>query len=403
MLARLGMLGGRFFWSHIECGELDMMTATPAVASAVVATISIIAVSRAQAQWTITNLHPAGQGGSVAVAVNGGQQVGYLGGVAYRASLWSGSAGSWVNLHPAGAESSFATCTSGSQQFGGATFGNSTRAGSWSGTAASWTELHPVGALDSAVYGAASGQQVGYAYIDHAARAGMWLGTPGSWTSLHPAGAESSFAYGAWGTQQVGSVVVGNTRASLWSGSAESWVDLHPAGWAASTAVSVWGDEQVGSITTVHIDGGGFPIFVPRATLWRGTAESRIDLHPAGAYASTVYGVWNGFQVGSAGPVLENQRAGMWRGSAASWEELPLPPSLLFYNSIATGVWSDGTTLFVSGYAFSPDDGSTSEALLWSRPVPAPGAGGVFAACGVLAMRQRRRRSCALDCVFAAR
>ena len=64
----------------------------------------------------------------------------------YRASLWSGTAGSWVDLHPAGASESVALGTSGTQQVGAArvedVVGGVYRASLWSGTAASWVDLH---------------------------------------------------------------------------------------------------------------------------------------------------------------------------------------------------------------------------------------------------------------------
>jgi len=65
----------------------------------------------------------------------------YVGG-AWHASLWSGTAGSWVDLNPAGASASNAWGVSGPLHVGGAVFSGFQRAGVWSGSAASWVDLH---------------------------------------------------------------------------------------------------------------------------------------------------------------------------------------------------------------------------------------------------------------------
>ncbi len=98
------------------------------------------------AQWTITNLHPAGATRSEARSVFGAQQVGAatVSGFGH-AGLWNGTAASWVDLHPAGATISEARSTSGTQQVGYAIFGLLDHAVLWSGTAASYVDLHPAG------------------------------------------------------------------------------------------------------------------------------------------------------------------------------------------------------------------------------------------------------------------
>ena len=59
----------------------------------------------AHAQWTLTNLHPAGSVQSECIAVEGGQQVGsaFFRGPAVtyeKPGLWTGTAASWVDLDP---------------------------------------------------------------------------------------------------------------------------------------------------------------------------------------------------------------------------------------------------------------------------------------------------------------
>jgi hypothetical protein len=130
---------------------------------------AIPGLGNAQVAWTVTSLHPAGPAASAGYGVSGNQQVGY---VTYasdpgsHASLWSGTAASWVDLHPAGAGSSYANAVSGGQQVGSAEMGQS-HAGLWNGSAASWVDLHPAGAWFSDANGVSGGQQVGNTFIDH--------------------------------------------------------------------------------------------------------------------------------------------------------------------------------------------------------------------------------------------
>ena len=105
--------------------------------------VGSLLVATSHAQWTVTNLHPAGANRSVAYGASGVNQVGRaaVGGF-NRASLWSGTAASWVNLHPGGATYSIAHSALGAFQVGRADVGGIFRASLWSGTAASWVDLH---------------------------------------------------------------------------------------------------------------------------------------------------------------------------------------------------------------------------------------------------------------------
>ncbi|MDW8309707.1 MAG: PEP-CTERM sorting domain-containing protein [Verrucomicrobiales bacterium] len=176
-----------------------------------------------------------------------------------------------MDLHPAAASFSIAWGAWGTTQVGYADFGGFPRASLWSGTAASWVDLHPTGAAASIASGVWGANQVGEAIVGGAPHASLWSGSAASWVDLHPAGATASAALGAWGPFQVGRAVVGGANhASLWSGSAASWVDLHPAGFTASTALGAWALYQVGFVAN-----GG----LGRASLWSGSAASWVDLH----------------------------------------------------------------------------------------------------------------------------
>jgi hypothetical protein len=395
------------------------------------------AAGSAWAQWTATVLSPDGTYISHAFYTSGGRQAGWVrasDGSAH-ASLWSGSAASWVDLHPAGALSSSVAALDGNQQAGNVslppTWNISPRAVVWSGSAASMVDLTPTGATGSVLSHARGGQQVGYAWVPpasgggaHIKRASLWSGTAASWVDLHPPATESSIAFALSGGQQVGiAVVAGQEHASVWSGSAATWVDLHPAGATTSRAYVIDGAMQAGkavvdgrehagvwsgtaaSWVDLHpADGfqsgvsaavggrqGGsasfpgfvsppFPPFVSRASLWSGTSASRVDLHPEGAVNSAVAAMHGEYQVGYATfrqPSTANPspaHAGVWMGSAGSWVDLSkfLPTyggsTEAWYETYATSVWSDGLTLYVSGYGENFADPET-HALLWTRPL----------------------------------
>lgn len=326
--------------------------------------IAIGASAIASAQWTVTNLHPAGQAASFSYAAFGTQQGGQisLDGFFPRASIWSGSGATQVDLNPEGARDSLVVGTSGTNQVGFAFFEGDmiTRASLWSGTAASWVSLHPAGAEESYARGIAGAQQVGYADFGTIRNAGLWSGTAGSWVSLHPAGAGSSEANATSGTQQVGFANIdGVSRASLWSGTAASRVDLHPAGADGSSALAISGSTQAG---WALISG------VSRAGTWSGTAASWNDLHPAPSTWSLISGAFGNQQVGQA-MINGNFHASWWNGTTQSWVDLStfLPGS--WRDSYAQGIWSDGTITRIAGYGFNLDTGRY-EALLWTRSDP---------------------------------
>jgi hypothetical protein len=332
-----------------------------------------LAVSSApvEAQWTVTRLNPAGLPQSMVYAASGGQQAGIaVVGGSWHASLWSGTAGSWVDLHPASANSnqSAVSAMADGQQVGWASVGapnGPAHASLWSGTAASWVDLHPgTSQTMSWAYANFGGQQVGTVAYNAQFRAGMWSGNAASYVELHPAGATSSEARGIDKGLQAGWVVIGGVqRASIWTGTAASWTDLSPAGTTGSGITDAADGQQVG---VAVLDG------VQRASLWRGTAASWVDLRPKGATQSGSYGVANGRQVGYA-VVGGVTRASLWSGTAASWVDLSTFLPWEFTSSSAYGISSDGVTLYVAGVGGNSIT-NRSEALLWSRPLPTCGA-----------------------------
>lgn len=158
---------------------------------------------------------------------------------------------------------------------------------------------------------AAGGQVVGQAgFPAHA----LVYEPDGSWTDLNPSGFDASVAWGTDGAWQVGTAKVGNNHAFLWHGSAQTAVDLNPAGMLGSTALATYaGTQQVG-----YGDVGN-----GHALLWSGNATSVVDLNPNGFLSSTAEGTDGHHQVGygSAGN-QQPSHALLWSGTAASAVDL---------------------------------------------------------------------------------
>lgn len=345
----------------------------------------LIGVREAPAQWTVSVLHPAGSGGSRALGISGQTQVGWVHADGVRqASVWNGTSESWVTIHPPGASSSEARGTAMNRHVGYVGIGDLRRAALWEDGRTDWIDLTPEGSTYAEVSGTDGSQHVGIAHITGLSwQASLWSTDASSWVNLHPSGALISQAYGVRDGRQVGWTLAsaGPLRnAALWSGSSASHVNLHPAGAAISEAWDVAGDCQV-----------GFAEFgtISHAGLWRGTASSWVDLHPAGALRSVATGAFGEYQVGSA-TFGTTSHASLWSGTAESWENLTdaLPGS--WRGSIAFDVWSDGTTLLVSGQGY-PSGSSQSRAILWSRPIPSPAAFALASVWMLTSARDRRR------------
>jgi len=136
---------------------------------------------------------------------------------------------------------------------------------------------------------------------------------------LVPSG--SSYGAGAGGGQQVGHTnqfLAGPSHALLWSGTANSLVDLHPAGWDASYAFATDGMRQVGWRETQTGQPAQF------ATLWSGSSKGWVDLHNPTYFHTYALGIGGEQQVGigsveSTGAI---RHALLWSGSSGSVVDL---------------------------------------------------------------------------------
>jgi hypothetical protein len=187
------------------------------------------------------------------------------------------------------------------------------------------------------------------------AHAAYWSPAHPGGVDLNPAGYDGTAVWGVGGGQQVGG---GGGRALLWRGSAASAVDLHPAGgYAWSVAYGTNGSRQVGTAQASARDNAR------NAILWDGTAASAVDLKPAGFAVSEAYATDGVRQVGAGhvSPQVEAYRALMWSGSAASAVDLH-PAAAGYATSRALGVGGGQQV----GVGAGPVTGDWPHALLWT-------------------------------------
>ena len=187
-----------------------------------------------------------------------------------------------------------------------------------SSRAAQWTVtlLHPAGATASQGRGVSANQQVGYVFMNGAGASALWTGSAESYTTLDPSSADGECDDVANG-RQVGYVFFGTgttgMRASLWNGTRNSRIDLHPGGDGDSRAYGVTTGFQVGYV---------YQILSSRAAMWSGTSASYRSLHPEFAAHSWAYGVSANQQVGLIRLNNNQNHAALWSGTPSSFVDL---------------------------------------------------------------------------------
>lgn len=366
------------------------------VLAALVAGPFLCITAQSQAQWTVTDLSPAGSTSAFAFGNSSANQVGQTGSFA---AIWSRSAGSYASLNPSDlgipADGSRCYAAFGTQQGGFARWGSKTYAGLWTGSAGSWVNLHPGGvgaAGNSIVYGLCATQQVG-TYDASGTHATLWTGTSGSWVDLQPVNTiygttSSSGARGTNGTYQVGYIfrsIPGVNHASLWAGTPESWTDLTPDGSPNSNSFA-YGISTDGTQVVGYYSSG---LGATRAYLWLSTDSwtswTAQSLQPASATSSQAVATTGTEQVGYA-VIGGTEHASLWSGTAGSWVDLhPFLTDLGATRSKAWGIWTVGNTTTIVGEAYDqgppPNNARTfTKAFLLTRVLCSAdfnGSGGV--------------------------
>lgn len=230
------------------------------------------------------------------------------------ATLWEGATS--VDLHPdfvGGSTSGGSSAVQGSAEglqvgwaYGPGT-GNRYEPLSWNNSAASATPLPiPFAHAGGKALATDGIQIVGYAttLIKDGTAIGpssalVWDVRTGNAVDLGN-GRNGAQALGVGGGQQVGYVTEKLQTAALWKGSANSLVNLHPGTAAVSIAYGTDGVTQVGytgydiRVRVEAVKGKKNKRF-NYATLWSGTAASAVNIHPypfTHSYATAVKGPW---------------------------------------------------------------------------------------------------------------
>jgi len=239
--------------------------------------------------------------------------------------------------------------------------------------AAQWsaTIMHPTGAYASEIRAVAPGQQAAGSLKPSPTEdyhAALWSG-PGTWIDLGLGGG----IVGMSATQQVGSFA---GRASLWSGTAASRMELFNG---VSIAYGIAGGQQVGYVSQA----GNYA-----AAWWSGSAASYVNLHPSGATESVAYATdgmrqW-GF-VTAPTPQGVQSTAGYWTGSASSFVSINPGPA---WNSAVLGVGGGQQV----GYSLIPGM-QQPHATIWAgtsaswqdlHPLPGSGSSYLYATAGTM-------------------
>ncbi len=342
-------------------------------AAALLVLVMSAGVAGAGVGWSVVNLHPAGAESSIANGAYAANQVGsaVFGGVRH-AGMWQGTAASWEDINPAGCSESDAYAITDGQIAGRASVAAVGRGALWvmgaGPVSASWVDLYPGWPMTMAT-AVGDEQQVGWGVVfdpEYADRACMWRGSAGTCVDLHPAGAEHSYATCVSAGVQGGAVQIGGRyNACIWRGSAASFVNMNPPDRYYSEIRAMSGNEQVGYVM----------VGADHASVWHGTPESWVDIHPTAPQvgASALFGTSGGVQVGttyilSGGDWLRH--AGVWKGVSESWMDLHQFLGPQYLESEATGVWSSGESIAISGYAHHGEL-NRDEAVVWLfEPIP---------------------------------
>jgi hypothetical protein len=275
-----------------------------------------------------------------------------------RASVWTGSVQTWRDVHPAGATFSTLWNLADGRGQGWAVVGGVESAHVWTLASGAAANLHPAGGLRSRAFVGVGDAQGGFAEFPGRSRGGEWAGSSASWLPLLIAG-PYSVVLAMTPFERGGMLLSGQRyRATIWNIGGTTRIDLHPSQASLSVVLAMDSGRQAGYATINAQD---------VACMWQGTAASFTSLHPAAASSSQIADAYGGYQVGFM-TVDGMDRAALWSGTAQSVIDLHALLPAMSGASRATGVWHDGVTLTVCGYALDPIS-NANQAWLWTRPI----------------------------------
>ena len=270
-----------------------------------------------------------------------------------------------------------------------------------------YTVLSPTSA-GSIVNAISGNQQVGWIPISNQEHAALWTGTAASVANLSPTPTTVCYATATDGAQQVG--VISGPTAALWSGTAASFVSLNPTNFFESTATGVANGVQVGygryiggevalawhgTAASATILGTGEALGIAPdgqivgigqsggAAMWRdGTAGSLVNMAPLNTATSELRSTNGINQVGDVSFGSSDFHAGVWAGTADSFQMLPVPFGDTY--SIAYAIDAQGGIAGVVG-----SGNSEVIPVIW-QPVPEPSSVAIFVLTNsALACRRR--------------
>ena len=256
---------------------------------------------------------------------------------------------------------------------------DSIHAALWTDGGTKLIDLNPTGYRRSGARGAANGYQVGYADGDKE-YAVVWHGSANDFIKLNGP-LDSAQAFATDGRQVVGSTP---DDAALWTSfSPSSYVNLAPQGSDGSEAVAVWNGYQVGRADFSEEARG------IRATLWHGSAESAIDLHPEEFSQSLATAINNGIVVGYGTALDEHDEALVWLDPLHGEPPVNLSRFTEGGSSHAWGIDSDG--VIVGDAAGVPVRWVPVSAAAVPLPSPLLSGASLLVAVGIVGILLRMR------------
>lgn len=229
--------------------------------------------------------------------------------------------------------------------------------GYWFGNANSWVDMQVPTSLHFVLTSPSTEYQCGYAYSEnyYVSHAYVAMGSKDTWQDIHPFGYLNSYIRALDGEIAAGEV---DRHAYVWNLATNVGTDLNPTNVQESHIVAAAGGAQVGFISSGAI----------RASLWRGTRESRVDLHPAMFQGnSEVTGATEGIQCGAAitypGQIAH---ACLWFGTRESYLDLNPYMHSTYETAFALAVGKTERSIIVFGKA-KKHTSSDFEYVLWTK------------------------------------